>query len=97
MKPKHLVLKDLRQIPGIGTSIAGDLWDIGIRSVTDLRGKNPYTLYQQLNSMTGQTNDICLLYTFRCAVYFASETRHERRKLNWWYWKNKMYNESLRG
>jgi len=97
MKSKLLVLRDLRQIPGVGPSIAGDLWDIGIRSVDDLRGKNPYTLYQQLNSRTGRTNDICLLYTFRCAVYFASETRPQRQKLNWWYWKNKMYNESPRG
>ncbi len=87
----------MRQIPGVGKSIAGDLWAIGIRRVTDLRGKNPFRLYQRLNSVTGRINDICLLYTFRCAVYYATEASHEPRKLNWWYWKNRFYNEQNRG
>ena len=41
----------LRTIPGIGESIAGDLRDIGICSVADLKGKNPQKLYEA-----------CLLY-----------------------------------
>ena len=93
MKPKNLILRELQQIPGIGKSIAHDLWSIGIRETADLRNKNPYNLYQKLNSVTGTTNDICLLYTLRCAVYYATEPKHDRRKLDWWYWKNKRYNE----
>ncbi|MGZ3922021.1 MAG: helix-hairpin-helix domain-containing protein [Bacteroidia bacterium] len=34
-----------------------------------------------------------MLYTFRCAVYFVSEKNHSKEKLNWWYWKDKTYNE----
>lgn len=36
-----------------------------------------------------------MLYTFRGAVYFATEKKHSKEKLNWWYWKDKKYNESF--
>jgi len=28
-----------------------------------------------------------------CGGYCATETDHEKEKLNWWYWKDKQYNE----
>jgi hypothetical protein len=86
------ILKSLRTIPGIGKACAQDLWNIGLRSVEDLKGKNPNELYEQLNAVTGIRHDICMLYTFRCAVYYATEPGHDREKLNWWYWKDKQYN-----
>lgn len=87
------VLKELQQIPGIGKACSLDLWQLGIRSVADLKGKNPAKLYSKLNSITGKQHDICMLYVFRCAVYFATEKKLNKAKLNWWYWKNKSYNE----
>lgn len=90
---KQKTLKELQKIPSIGKACALDLWNIGIRNLSDLKDKNPFELYLQLNAITGQTHDICMLYTFRCAVYFASEKTHETQKLNWWYWKDKNYNE----
>ncbi|HVI48808.1 MAG TPA: helix-hairpin-helix domain-containing protein [Chitinophaga sp.] len=90
---KQQVLKQLQTIPGIGEASATDLWNIGIRRVCDLRGQNPCTLYNRLNTVTGVTHDICMLYTFRCAVYYATEKHHDDQKLNWWYWKDKVYNE----
>jgi hypothetical protein len=86
-------LNNLRVIPGVGKSISEDLWKLGIRKVSDLKNKNPMRLYQNLNVISGVRNDICLLYTFRCAVYFAAEKKHNKAKLNWWYWKGKTYNE----
>jgi len=83
------ILKALREIPGIGKSCALDLLRIGIRKVSDLRDQDPCRLYGRLNAITGATHDICMLYTFRCAVYYASEKHHEKKKLNWWYWKDK--------
>ncbi len=88
---KEKVLKELRTIPGIGKACAIDLWNIGIRSVSDLINQNPRILYKRLNEFTGVTHDICMLYTFRCAVYFATEQEHDQQKLNWWYWKDKNY------
>ena len=87
------VLKELRKIPGIGKSISLDLWDIGIRKISDLMDKNPALLYKRSNKLAGVIQDPCLLYTFRCAVYFASEKNLRKEKLNWWYWKDKPYNE----
>jgi hypothetical protein len=90
---KENILKNLQTIPSIGKACSLDLWNIGIRNITDLAGKNPKILYEELNACTGVIHDICMLYTFRCAVYFASETTHQKEKLNWWYWKDKIYNE----
>jgi hypothetical protein len=86
-------LKQLQSIPGIGKACSIDLWNIGIRNISDLAGQNPGVLYDRLNTLSGVKHDICMLYTFRCAVYFASEDDHEKEKLNWWYWKDKNYNE----
>lgn len=90
---KNKVLKELQKIPNIGKACSLDLWNIGIRNISDLQGQNPLILYDKLNTITGVTHDICMLYTFRSAVYFATEKHHDRKKLNWWYWKNNTYNE----
>jgi hypothetical protein len=86
-------LKELQTIPGIGKACAADLWNIGVRRVSDLAGKNPQKLYDKLNTLSGVRHDPCMLYTFRCAVYYATEKTHKSEKLKWWYWKDKKYNE----
>ena len=83
-------MKNLTIIPGVGKSIASDLWHIGIKKVDDLKGQNPEELYELSNRFAGITQDRCLLYVFRCAVYYA-ETPAENRdpeKLKWWNWKD---------
>ena len=90
---KAKVLKQFQKIPSVGKACALDFWNIGLRSIKDLEGQNPNLLYQKLNKVTGLTHDICMLYTFRCAVYFATEINHDMEKLNWWYWKDKKYCE----
>jgi len=80
-------LRDLQRIPGIGKSLAQDLVDIGITSVVSLRGRNPEKLYQKLMDLHGQHIDRCVLYAFRCAVYFATEKKHHPERLKWWNWK----------
>ena len=87
---KEIALRELQIIPGVGKSIANDLYNIGIRKVSDLRRKNPEKLYQLSNRHAGVTQDRCLLYVFRCAVYFAETAKPEKEKLNWWWWKDKI-------
>ncbi len=70
-------IKELTQIPGVGKSIANDLMQIGIRRIADLKNTNPEKLYHQSNAHCGVVQDPCLLYVFRCAVYFASNEKHE--------------------
>ncbi len=78
----------LQQIPGIGPSITQDLNNIGIHTIADLKGKNPYTLYELSNHFTSKTQDRCLLYVFRLAVYYAENNIHEPEKLKWWFWQD---------
>ncbi len=83
------VIKDLCQIPGVGKSIANDLININIYTVDQLAGRDPQDLYNRSNAFAGMVQDRCLLYVFRCAVYYA-ETAPEQRdaeKLKWWNWK----------
>jgi hypothetical protein len=81
-------LKELMQIPGVGKSIARDLYNLGIRSIKDLKDKDPQVLYDNLCLQAGIKLDRCLLYTFRCAVYFASNTQYDPKLLKWWNWKD---------
>jgi hypothetical protein len=86
-KPKDKT--DLQIIPGVGPSIKKDLLDIGIKNVHDLNGKNPETLYKNLCKKRNIHIDRCVLYVFRCAVYFAEKKSHDPELLKWWNWKDK--------
>jgi hypothetical protein len=37
--------------------------------------------------LRGVQQDRCLLYVFRCAVYFATEAKPRAALLKWWVWK----------
>ncbi len=88
---KQQAIKNLKQIPGVGISIANDLWNIGIKSPDDLKGKSPERLYDLSNQLAGIQQDRCLLYVYRCAVYYVNTnpSRHNPEKLKWWNWKDK--------
>jgi len=79
---------DLEVIPGVGKSISQDLRDLGIEKVSDLKNKPPEALYEKLCEMRGTHIDRCVLYVFRCAVYFASHKKHDPELLKWWKWKD---------
>ena len=86
-------VSDLQKIPGIGANLEHHLHNIGIRCIADLVGKNPEDLYHLDCLKKGFQDDRCVLYVFRCAVYFAEHKQHEPEKLKWWYWKDKEYPE----
>ena len=88
MIDKKVVAKKLQVIPGVGISIAQDLIDLGVSDVSDLKGRNPEKLYDQLMELRGVHIDRCMLYVLRCAVYFATENTHDPKKLKWWNWKD---------
>jgi hypothetical protein len=91
---RESAIRELQVIPGVGKSIAKDLYRLGIRHVSDLVGKNPEWLYEKSNLLAGLRQDPCLLYVFRCAVYFAETGKPQKEKLKWWYWKDKKYSKS---
>jgi hypothetical protein len=82
-------MDDLQRIPGVGKCIAEDLRDMGIFRVSDLKGRNPEQMYDELCVLRKQRIDRCMLYVFRCAVYYADNESHEPELLKWWNWKDK--------
>lgn len=68
--------------------MAQDLRDLGIHRVAQLRHRDPEQLYRRLISLRGAYQDRCVLYVFRCAVYFAETARPKPELLKWWNWKD---------
>lgn len=77
---------DLESIPGIGSKMAADLRYIGIFKTDDLKGRDPEQLYRALEEKSGGHIDRCVLYVFRCAVYYASNKKRDTERLKWWHW-----------
>ncbi|HCN83565.1 MAG TPA: pathogenicity locus [Sphingobacteriaceae bacterium] len=90
-------LKELRRIPGVGKTVAIDLYDLGYRSIRDLKGRDAEEMYVRHNDFRGAVQDICMLYTFRCAVYFADTFGdiQDPEKLKWWYWMDEQKVDSV--
>jgi hypothetical protein len=82
------ILRELKRIPGVGDKIAHDLWNLGYRSLQELKDQDPEEIYQRLCNYQGTHVDRCMLYVFRCAVYFASNETHDPELLKWWNWKD---------
>jgi hypothetical protein len=85
--PKTTV-QELRTIPGVGKVVAQDLLQMGYRSVADLKSADPDLMYIEHNNLRGHVQDICMLYTFRAAVYYAKTVgkKQDPKKLKWWNW-----------
>ena len=79
---------DLQTIPGVGKSISKDLLALGYYSVSDLKHQNPELMYRTLMDIKDTHIDRCVLYVFRCAVYFAENKDHDKELLKWWNWKD---------
>lgn len=88
MKEWMAARRELQKIPGVGPSIARDLWELGYRAPEGLRGADPEAIYEKINALRGVRQDRCLLYVFRCAVYFASTPDPRPELLRWWAWKD---------
>ena len=73
-------LPRLEDIPNVGPAIAADLRQLGITMPSELQGRDPYAMYDDLCRITGQRHDPCLLDTFIAAIrYMAGES-----KKPWW-------------
>lgn len=79
---------ELQTIPGVGPSVAKMLREVGVNHVSDLKGADPADLYDRLCDHRSERLDPCVLYTFRCAVYYATEPEPEPEKMKWWNWKD---------
>lgn len=82
-------MSSLTVIPGIGPNLAAHLIELGIGTVEQLEGRDAEEMYGRLVAKYGKM-DRCVLYAFRCAVYFASNEEHDPELLKWWNWKDKL-------
>ncbi len=82
-------LKELQIIHGIGKSIAQFFLKIGLKNVSDFKGKDPEELYSRICENQRTQIDRCVLYICRSSVYFANNKIHDPEKLKWWNWKDK--------
>ncbi len=80
--------ENLHNIPGVGPKLAQDLTDLEYLRVSQLRGADPERMYEQLCVLRKMHVDRCVLYVFRCAVYFADNDVHDPQRLKWWNWKD---------
>ena len=74
-------VKELEDLPNIGKSITGDLKLLGIHKPEDLRGKDAFTLYNTLCSLTGKRQDPCVIDVFMSAISFVNGGP----ALPWWH------------
>jgi hypothetical protein len=73
-------LTRLEDIPNVGPAVAGDLHQLGITTPSELEGRDPYAMYDDLCRITGQRHDPCLFDTFIAAVRYMEGGR----KKPWW-------------
>lgn len=85
---------ELQRLPAVGPGMAADLRRLGVRSVKDLARRDPERLYTRLGEITGERQDPCVLYSFRCAVYAARTPRPQAELLKWWNWKGRTLAQS---
>ena len=83
------VHKKLQIIPGVGPKLSREFSNIGIKDVSDLKGKDPEELYFKICAKQGHRVDRCVLYVCRSSVYFAENKNPDPEKLKWWNWKDK--------
>ena len=82
-------MQSLQIIPGVGPKLAKKFHDIGIKSISDLKGKKPEELYSRICTTQGIQVDRCVLYVCRSSLYFAETKNPNPELLKWWNWKDK--------
>lgn len=70
-RDSRVLQNSLEALPNVGKSIAEDLRSIGVQVPRDLVGRDPYALYDAINTATGMRHDPCLLDTFISAVRYV--------------------------
>jgi hypothetical protein len=73
---------ELEQLPNVGPAVAACLRRAGVARPQDLRGRDPYAMYEEVCLSAGTRLDPCLLDTFIAAVRFMGG---EEAKAWWAY------------
>lgn len=82
MMPRRRKKSPLEALPNIGPATAADLHLLGISAAEQLRGRDPWGLYEDLCRITGQRQDPCVLDVFIATVRFVEGAP----ALPWWHY-----------
>jgi hypothetical protein len=85
MHPAKVTRQKVRQLtdlPNIGKAGAADLRLLDIQHPTDLIGRDPYQMYQQLCQLTGHTHDPCVIDVFIAVTRFMAGEPPQP----WWFY-----------
>lgn len=63
-------LRRLTDLPNIGPAMAADLLQLGIQQPAQLKGRDPFQLYEALCQRTGQRHDPCVIDVFIAVTRF---------------------------
>lgn len=73
MVEKEEFVVQIRKKLSISEKAAEGLYDLGIRSSADLKGKDPVALYEELRNKPGCFCEPCMLNQFKIAVKMAEK------------------------
>ena len=60
----------LTDLPNVGAATAGDLELLGIHSPFELVARDPFQLYEELCTQTGERHDPCVIDVFMSIIHF---------------------------
>ncbi|MCU0867721.1 MAG: WYL domain-containing protein [Planctomycetes bacterium] len=75
-----------QQLGSVGPACAGDLVQLGFRTVDELRGQDPRALWLRLSELTGARQDPCVEDTFRCVIAQAEHPDLPAKWRRWHHW-----------
>lgn len=73
MVEREEFVKEVRAKLRVSEKAAEGLWDLGMRSPSDLRGRDPVALYEELRNRPGSYCEPCMLNQFKIAVKLAEK------------------------
>jgi hypothetical protein len=73
-------IANLEDLPNVGPAIAADFRKLGIATPSELVGRDPFALYDDLCRVTGVRHDPCVLDVFISAVRYMEGSP----KRPWW-------------
>jgi hypothetical protein len=76
---------ELRALPNVGPATAADLLRLGIREPEQLKGRDPYRMYDDLCRRDGVRHDPCLIDVFISIVEFAGGAKARP----WWHFTSR--------
>jgi len=75
MNPSKVVRENVRKLtdlPNIGKAGAADLKLLGIEIPDELKGQDPYEMYERLCTLTGSRHDPCVIDVFISVTCFIN-------------------------